>query len=242
MKELICLLGVLAMLNSCAESAGTATSAGQQAAGKADNRVREDCNNATVTAKVQKAYLLQTIVDYTPEEAENWLREYEADTLPIQGLTRFDIDTTYYAHCILGIRYTYGWMGAYPSAYIGYLNYNMRTGDTLRMQDVVQMGSMDELLKLCNDKLNRNIINNRKELVAGDGLEDADRHLSNYPAVFTTENINNYYLSDSGITFFYVFEFPHVMQAMEPDGEVFLNRAELGPILQRGGALAFLAE
>lgn len=238
MKKLICLLAVAFALYSCSDSI---EATGQTAQGDsiATNESIADCDNPAVSAKVQKAYLLQTVNDYTPEEAQNWLDEYERGTLPIQGLTAFETDTTYYGHCILGISYRLDWMGAYPSSHTGYINYNLKTGDTLRIQDVVAEGEMDALLQLCNQKLQQNIDDNRKQLVAGDGLEDAEWHIKEYPPQFTQDNINNFYISDTGITFRYEFDFPHVMQGMEPDGDISVSKDELRQLLNSDGPLGF---
>lgn len=225
-----------AVLGSCAGSAGSKEEA------IVTQETKVNCDNPAVSAKVQKVYLLQTVNDYTPEEAQNWLDEYERGTLPMQGLTEFEVDTTYYGHCILGIRYDLEWMAAYPSSHIGYINYNLETGDTLRIQDVVATNKMDVLLQLCNKKLQQNIDDNRKQLVAGDGLEDAEWHIKEYPPLFTKDNINNFYLSNAGITFRYEFDFPHVMQGMEPDGDINCTKEELRPLLDPAGALGFLAE
>ncbi len=234
MKKLICLLAASLALSSCAGNAETREET------VTTQETTDNCDNPVVSAKVQKAYLLQTVNDYTPEEAQSWLEEYERGTLPIQGLTGFEVDTTYYGHCILGISYRLDWMGAYPSSHIGYINYNLKTGDTLRIQDVVTAGKMEALLQLCNQKLQQNIDENRKQLVAGDGLEDAERHIKEYPPLFTTDNINNFYISTEGITFRYEFDFPHAMQGMEPDGDIKITKEELRPLLNPDGPLGFL--
>lgn len=239
MKKLICLLAVPLALYSCGNGAETTEQLPPQDSTAANESIA-DCDNPAVSAKVQKAYLLQTVNDYTSEEAQNWLDEYERGTLPIQGLTAFETDTTYYGHCIIGISYRLDWMGAYPSSHIGYINYNLKTGDTLRIQDVVVEGEMDVLLQLCNQKLQQNIDDNRKQLVAGDGLEDAEWHITEYPPQFTQDNINNFYISDTGITFRYEFDFPHVMQGMEPDGDISVSKDELRQLLNSDGPLGFL--
>jgi hypothetical protein len=234
MKKLICFLAISLALSSCAGNVETREEA------TVSQDLTDNCDNTAVSAKVQKVYLLQTINDFTPEEAQNWLQEYERGTLPMQGLTGFEVDTTYNGHCILGISYLIEWMGAYPSSHRGYVNYNLKTGDTLLMQDVVADGKMHALFQLCNQKLKQNIDDNRKQLVAGDGLEDAEWHIKEYPPMFTTDNINNFYISNEGVTFRYEFDFPHVMQGMEPDGEISVSKDELRSLLNTNGPLRFL--
>lgn len=240
MKKLIYLLAFSLALYSCGNGAETTEQSAQDSI--AVNEPVADCNSSAVSAKVRKVYLLQTLNDYTSEEAQNWLDKYESGTLPMQGLTAFEIDTTYYGHCILGISYNLEWMGAYPSSHTGYINYNLKTGDTLRIQDVVADGKMDVLLQLCNQKLQQNIDDNRKQLVVGDGLEDAEWHIKEYPPQFTKDNINNFYVSDAGIMFRYEFDFPHVMQGMEPDGDISVSKDELRPLLSPDGPLGYLIQ
>ena len=56
-------------------------------------------------------------------------------------------------------------------------------------------------------------------------------------ANFTTENLNEFSVSDKGVTFFYDYEFPHVIQVLQPDGKYFFSWAEIKPFIKRGGLL-----
>lgn len=248
MKKLICLLAVPLALYSCGNGAETTEQLPPQDSTAANESIA-DCDNPAVSAKVQKAYLLQTVNDYTSEEAQNWLDEYERGTLPIQGLTAFETDTTYYGHCIIGISYRLDWMGAYPSSHIGYINYNLKTGDTLYATDFIANDKINDLIAMCNTKLQQQIADSRKALVADfnsghneleNYLEDVDNYLEQHPPGFTLDNIGNYKISNDGVIWVYEFGFPHYMQALEPDHDIKITKDELRPLLNPNGPLGFL--
>jgi hypothetical protein len=54
---------------------------------------------------------------------------------------------------------------------------------------------------------------------------------------FKTQNLDEFSVSDKGVTFLYDAEFPHVIRGLQPDGEYFFNYAELRPYIQTGGPL-----
>lgn len=56
-------------------------------------------------------------------------------------------------------------------------------------------------------------------------------------ANFTTENLDEFSVSDKGVTFLYDYGFPHVIQALQPDGRYFFSWAEIKPFIKRGGLL-----
>ena len=51
-------------------------------------------------------------------------------------------------------------------------------------------------------------------------------------------NSKNFPISDEGVTFYYDYGFPHVIQALAPDGQYFFKWAELKPFIKPDGLLA----
>lgn len=231
MKNLISLLAFITALYSCGNTTDKETTVTEKA-----------CNNVDVAAQVDRAYLIETVGGFSKEEVQEWLKLEATGEQMTQGLTMFDVDTVYHAHCILGIRYNGEWMGAYPTSFSGNINYDLQTGDSLLTTDFIAADKMNELLAHCNTKLQQNIDDNRKTLVAGDGLEEVAQYLEQYPPLFTMDKINDYSISDSGVTWVYEIGFPHVMKGLEPDGHVTLSRAELQPLLKKDGPLGFMVQ
>jgi hypothetical protein len=54
---------------------------------------------------------------------------------------------------------------------------------------------------------------------------------------FKRSNLDDFSISDKGLTFLYDAEFPHVVQALQPAGEYFFSYAELRPYIRREGLL-----
>jgi hypothetical protein len=54
---------------------------------------------------------------------------------------------------------------------------------------------------------------------------------------FRTEDLDQFVVSDAGLTFLYDAGFPHVIQAIEPEGEYFFSYAQLAPHIRRDGPL-----
>jgi hypothetical protein len=55
---------------------------------------------------------------------------------------------------------------------------------------------------------------------------------------FKRENLDEFSVSDKGVTFIYDAGFPHVIQALQPDGQYFFSFAEHRPHIKNSGPLA----
>ena len=55
---------------------------------------------------------------------------------------------------------------------------------------------------------------------------------------FTAENFNEFSVSDKGATILYDAGFPHVIQALEPEGRYFFTWTQLKPFIRPDGLLA----
>jgi hypothetical protein len=54
---------------------------------------------------------------------------------------------------------------------------------------------------------------------------------------FGVQNLDELSVGDRGVTFLFDAGFPHVIQALQPDGEYFFSYAELRPYIRRNGPL-----
>jgi hypothetical protein len=55
-------------------------------------------------------------------------------------------------------------------------------------------------------------------------------------------DLDDFSISDKGVTFLYDAEFPHVVQAFQPVGQYFFSFAELKPYIKRSGPLAMFIQ
>jgi len=60
-------------------------------------------------------------------------------------------------------------------------------------------------------------------------------------ADFRRKNLEGYSINDKGVTFKYDYGFPHVIQALQPEGNFFFTWEQLRPFLVPGGLLVRLA-
>lgn len=54
---------------------------------------------------------------------------------------------------------------------------------------------------------------------------------------FTVKDLNNFSVTGNGVTFYYGYGFPHLIQAAEPPGEYVLNWTQLRAFVKRGSLL-----
>ncbi len=54
---------------------------------------------------------------------------------------------------------------------------------------------------------------------------------------YTVKNLDEFSVSDKGVTFIYDYDFPHVIQALQPDGRYFFSWAQIKPFIKRGSLL-----
>ena len=52
------------------------------------------------------------------------------------------------------------------------------------------------------------------------------------------DKLDEFSISDKGVTFLYDYGFPHAIQALEPDGRYFFTWAQMKQHIKRGGLLA----
>ena len=57
---------------------------------------------------------------------------------------------------------------------------------------------------------------------------------------FEVKNLDEFSVSDKGVTFLYDAGFPHASRALQPAGEYFFSYAELLPYIKRNGPLGNL--
>lgn len=107
--------------------------------------------------------------------------------------------------------------GAYPDEWSQYLCFDTSTGCRLGISELLDPDEVDSLVSLLDSMLRDNIAEEIES--EGADLLDADIY-EGYS--FTEENLNAFSITEDGIWFHYPFGFPHVIKAMEPDGDLFL--------------------
>ncbi len=170
-----------------------------------------------------------------------------------ENLTEYDwLSEAYYKvnynkNDILDISLTQEGVGAYPDAQTVNKVIDLKTGEQVKFADVFKADSTGEFAKMVNRKLE----SEKKEIIAGIKADktnyssDEDRKndtemIDNL--TFTAESFDEFSVGDKGVTILYDAGFPHVIQALQPEGRYFFTWAEIGKFIKPDGLLGRLAK
>lgn len=159
-------------------------------------------------------------------------------------LTDLNYKINYNKNGILDIALTQEGVGAYPDEQTVDLIINSKTGERVKFENAFDKNSSAKLAKMVKAKLElekKSIIKRIDKGEFYDGAPDKERNNSLKEQLaelqFTAESFDEFSVSDKGVTFLYDAGFPHVIQALQPDGRYFFSWAELKPFIKRGGLL-----
>jgi hypothetical protein len=162
----------------------------------------------------------------------------EARTEP--ALLSFDYEVNYNQNYLLDITFTDETEGAYPETHRKHFLMNLKNGRVIKAADAFDPGSLATLTRLANEKLKAEVV----ELVKvneEDKESDADQKSAVRDQLkqleFKRGSLDNFSVSDQGVTFLYDAGFPHVIRAMQPDGQYFFSFTELRPHIKSNGPL-----
>ncbi|HUQ31213.1 MAG TPA: hypothetical protein VM095_03790 [Pyrinomonadaceae bacterium] len=158
------------------------------------------------------------------------LAEYRAET----WLSEFDYKVNYNRNFILDITFTQDGSGAYPDTNTRHFSINLKNGELIKAADAFSSSSLDELAALVDEKLQAE--NQATIRDSGDDRETARDLLKDLK--IKASDLNDFSISEKGVTFLYDAKFPHMVQALAPTGEYFFSFAELKPYIKREGPLA----
>lgn len=186
-------------------------------------------SDAGVLRRIQNTLAIKNIFDSSLEEyrQDGWLSE-------------FDYKVNYNKNYLLDLEFSQSGMGAYPDTQTKHFLINLKSGRVIKAADVFNTDSLATLAEMANQKLKAETRELIKEVDA-DKDSDADQKNSLKEQLgqlsFTVENLDDFSVSDKGVTFLYDAGFPHVIQALQPDGRYFFSYAGLRPHIKRNGPL-----
>ena len=146
----------------------------------------------------------------------------------------------YNADYLLDITFTQSGVAAYPDTQDKHVLINLHDGSVVKATDVFETSKLDALAALVDRELQREIGKLEAENLAGvteaderNAINDAYKNLK-----YEGQNLDDFSVSSSGITFLYDAGFPHVIKALEPQGRYFFSYKTLKDYLRRDGLLA----
>ena len=160
------------------------------------------------------------------------LREY-------QWLEEADYEVEYNKTGILGMKLWMEGSAAYPDGVTKYVAVESRTGRALSPADVFTNTS--GLLALVRKAQKAEIAKAKQENKDDqDYMSTIDETLAE-SAKYHPLKLDQFSVSEKGVTFHHDYDFAHAIQAMEPDGEYFFTWKQLRPYIKSGSLLSRIA-
>lgn len=142
----------------------------------------------------------------------------------VQWLEDADFKVNYNKNGLLDISLFVEGSGAYPSGYTRTVVIDLKTGNRIT-PDMVFTG-LDGLAAMVKELQKKEIETAITDIKKEDPETEDPAQLFE-SADFKAEDLANFTIDDKGITFTYDYGFPHVIQAMQPEGRFFFKWADL---------------
>jgi hypothetical protein len=179
----------------------------------------------TVAKKIENTLSYERVFNFTIKE----------EISEIQWLAEAGYEVGYNKRGILGVTLTIEGSGAYPSGSQKPLIINLKTGQKITPQDVfVNLNGLVAKLKGIQQKeVKDSIVEIKKQDPETENPAELFENTK-----YTLKDLNEFSINDKGITFWYDYGFPHVIQALQPEGRYFLSWSELKPFIKPTGVFA----
>ncbi len=161
------------------------------------------------------------------------LKELETEFQTTGWLSTLTYQVDYNKNSIAALTYTKEGVGAYPSGFRFYVAVDLQTGKVIKAADLFTPEGLEKVAARINELMQKRIQN----AIAQNSNQDTDLKSRLSGKQFKVENLNTFVIGEKGITFIYDFDFPHVIQALAPDGQFFLSYTELQPSVRPIGRL-----
>ncbi len=128
-------------------------------------------------------------------------------------------------------------MGAYPDDQTKHFIINLKTGTVVKASEVFERDKLESLAAMVDHKLQLELKQISKEWSKGGDMSTKELEETLGPLKFDTKNLDEFSVTENGITFLYDAGFPHVIKALEPKGSYFFSYSELKPYIKHAGVL-----
>lgn len=186
-------------------------------------------SDAVVLRRIQNALTMKNVFDHT-------LDEFRRNP----GLLSYDYKVNYNQNYLFDITFTEEFEGAYPDTGTKHFLINLKNGKVVRATDAFNPNSFNALSGLVDQKLKTEVtelikVNDDDKSVDAEAKSHVRDELKKLR--IGVQNLNEFSVSDKGVTFLFDADFPHVIQALQPAGEYFFSYAEIRPYIKRDGPL-----
>lgn len=164
----------------------------------------------------------------------------EENTGDYHWLSSMDYKVNFNNEGFLAIDLIMEGVGAYPDQSVESLVINLNTGRRIAIKDgftnLPKLVLMLDKVQKAEEK--RAIANLQKE--SPEDVSSLREALAEYKNPIST--LDNFTIGNDGVTFIYDYGFPHVIEALEPEGRYKFSWQQIKPYIKPGGALAKFAK
>jgi hypothetical protein len=157
----------------------------------------------------------------------------------VQWLESADYEVVYNDKGVLCIDLSMEGSAAYPDGVTKTAVVDLRTGTLVKTSD--QFKDLQGLAAMVRKAQKKEVDNAITELKKDPEFKDEDPADLFKDKDFRRKDLEGFSVNEKGVTFKYDYGFPHVIQAVQPDGTFFFTWQQLRPFLVSGSLLARLA-
>jgi hypothetical protein len=182
----------------------------------------------SLSAKIERSISYQSVIDLRLKDEMN----------EFQWLESADFEVKYNKNGILCVEDSMEGTAAYPSDVSKIVCVDTRTGVRARPADVfTNIVGLTAMVRKAQESEKRKAIPQIKK--DNPDVEEPEQLFGDKR--LTAKDLDGYEVSDKGVTFHYDYEFPHVAQGLQPDGNFFYTWSQLRPYIKKGGLLTRVA-
>ena len=160
----------------------------------------------------------------------------EEEKTEVQWLEDASYEVGYNKNGVLTITLSVEGSGAYPSMYSKTVVVDLKTGNRITPQSAFT--NLTGLAAKAKSAQKVEIEKSIEEIKADPENKDFESFDQFEEADFKVEHLDEFSVDDKGVTFIYDYGFPHVIQALQPEGKYFFSWTEIKPFIKRDGLLA----
>jgi hypothetical protein len=153
-----------------------------------------------------------------------------------QWVEEADYRVIYNKNGLLSIKLWMEGTAAYPDTVTKYIVVDLALGKNLERSDVFQ--NLPFLAAMIRTSQRAEVESATEEMKKDPESKDFDSSQLFEQVDFKAEDIREFSVSETGITFYYDYGFPHAIQALQPSGEFLFSWSRLKPFIKPGGLLA----
>ena len=155
----------------------------------------------------------------------------------VQWLESADYSVEYNANGILSIELSMEGSGAYPSSTTKRVVVDLKTGT--RAKPSAAFVNLPGLLSMVRKAKEKEVADAIIELKKDkEGATEDPESIFKMADEYQKVSLDEFSVDENGVVFYHDYDFPHVIQALQPDGKFFFTWAELKPYIKPGGLLA----